>query len=92
MDQITLFSLPVLTWDVTESWEFLDPYGEPTGEQQRTSRPWIKECTHPSDECTGCDTPIGYALVAEMMHRPHDDAPTDGAPATNGVATVQAVE
>lgn len=95
MDQITLFSLPALTWDITESWTFLDAHGNPTGEQPITSRPWIKECTHASDECTGCANPIGYLLVSEMMHRPRDEeddtAAAEATPATNG-ATVLAVE
>jgi hypothetical protein len=72
LEQSPLFPLPVLSWDVLDSWEWTDPYGKPIVEE-RVVREWHRECPHASDECTGCGTPIGWALVAESLaHHAHD--------------------
>ena len=67
-DPTVLFRLPVLTWDVTDSWTFTDPYGVPLT-TEKTTREWVRDCAHTSDECDGlCGTLIGWTLVSEMMH------------------------
>jgi hypothetical protein len=78
LDQISLFSLPVLTWDITDSWQFTDPYGVVVAEEKEITREWIRECTHTSDECEGfCDTPIGWALVNKHLARAKQDGDND---------------
>lgn len=73
-DQISLFDLPVLTWDLTDSWEFLDPHGV-TIQEEKIVREWKPECAHPLHECQlgedgePCGTPIGWALAREYMVR-----------------------
>jgi hypothetical protein len=78
LDQITLFSLPVLSWDVTNSWEFTDPYGV-VMDPEKTTREWLRECPHPEDECApsqcqDCGTPIGWTLVNEFIARERVDS------------------
>ena len=77
-DQITLFDLPVLTLDLTDSWTFLDPYGVEVKED-KVVREWRPECPHPINECVideknprmseECGTPIGWALAQEFLAR-----------------------
>lgn len=73
LDQISLFNLPVLTWPITDSWEWKDPYGVAVIEEKVT-REWTRECQHPDNECApsqckDCGTPIGWALVHEYLAR-----------------------
>ncbi|HEX4395410.1 MAG TPA: hypothetical protein VH084_28350 [Mycobacterium sp.] len=73
-DQTTLFQLPMLTLDITNSWEFTDPYGVVTDPQKDTPIEWLRECPHAetecaANECRDCGTPIGWALVSEFLAR-----------------------
>ena len=73
-DQISLFDLPVLTFELTNSWEFSDPYGVALAEE-KVVREWKPECAHPLHECRlgeeseGCGVPIGWALAREYLVR-----------------------
>lgn len=77
-DQISLFSLPVLTWDITDSWEFTDPHGVLQEDQEKIVREWTRECPHPESECydeatqsarPDCHNAIGWTLLNETLAR-----------------------
>jgi hypothetical protein len=73
-DSIPLFPITAKSWDVTDPWQFFDPYGAPHT-TDLSQRRWLYECDH-DGECEiiegdptashACGTPIGYALVLEM--------------------------
>ena len=69
-DPIPLFSLSVVTWDVTDPWQFYGPLGDPKT-MDLTERKWMFECEHEGecdlDNAALCGNPIGYRLVQEMM-------------------------
>jgi hypothetical protein len=78
-DQILLFQLPVVTFELTDSWTFLDPYGVAIAEE-KIVREWKPECDHPLHACQlgdegdpgpsePCGTPIGWALAREFLAR-----------------------
>lgn len=70
---IPLFKLPVVTWDVTDPWQFYAPDGTPFT-IDLTERNWLLECSHEGDcdlaSSATCGTPIGYRLVQEFLGTP----------------------
>jgi hypothetical protein len=79
LDQISLFTLPVLTWDIADSWEWTDAHGVLLADQDpKTTREWARECPHPASECydqasdtcrDDCGTEIGWTLLNETLAR-----------------------
>jgi hypothetical protein len=79
LDQITLFTLPVLTWDIADSWEWTDAHGVLLEDQDpKVVREWARECPHATSECydkatdtvrCDCATEIGWTLLNETLAR-----------------------
>jgi hypothetical protein len=64
----------MLTLDITNPWEFTDPYGVVINPEKKDPVEWLRECTHSDEECAAnecrdCGTPIGWALVSEFLAR-----------------------